>query len=331
MKLYHLLEGYPCTLLQGTWDRNVTGVWFDSRQVSPDGLFVCLPGSVTDGHDHIPCALANGAAALVVDRPVRGLPPGVTVILTARAREALAFVSDKFWGSPSARLKLFGITGSRGKTATAAWLLAMCSQLGLKTGLIGSCGAFYYNEVLPVSTSTRTTPEAPALQHMLYLMQSLGAQSAILEVTSHALALDRVAYCRFETGLFTNLYPAHLDFHGTLENYRAEKLKLFDRCRHTVVNRDDETATLILADHPDAVTYAMHRPADVMAEDIDVVSAGVSFTLRYFDRRTPVTLPCREPILVYNFLAAAAAVCTLGLPAMDALPQLCENVGRDCA
>ncbi len=208
-------------------DPEVRGIAYHSRRVEPGYLFCAIPGFRTDGHLYLQEAVSLGACALVVGEG-RELPPSlspeVAVVRAADTRMALALLSDRFWGHPSDKLALVGVTGTNGKTTTSFLVEAAARKVGMSAGLLGTVTYRIAGRDLPVE---RTTPESADLQRMLASMVEAGCRVAVMEVSSHALALRRVEGCRFRVGVFTNLTQDHLDFHRDMERYFAAKERLF--------------------------------------------------------------------------------------------------------
>src|SRR5579884_1050110 len=213
----------------------ITGLAYDNRLVQPGTLFFCVPGFTRDGHEFAPDAVARGAAALVVERPL-GL--GVPEIRVASVRAAMAPAAARFFGDPTARLETVGVTGTNGKTTTAFLVRALLEADGRQTGLLGTVKSVIGGEERPVE---RTTPEAIDLQRTFREMVEAGDRACAMEVSSHALELHRADAIHFAAAIFTNLTQDHLDFHGTMEAYYAAKRRLFEpgRARHSVINLDD--------------------------------------------------------------------------------------------
>ncbi|MCX7739855.1 MAG: Mur ligase family protein, partial [Meiothermus sp.] len=219
----------------------VQGVTHDSRLVQPGFVFVAIPGvplpsrKPFDGHDYIPQAIQNGAVAVV---GMRELHLNVPYLRVADARAALADLSAAFWGYPARRLELLGVTGSKGKTTVAVLLHHLLQKARSPVGRLSTVGIKIGEEELFLPGHF-TTPEAPQVQEMLHRFVQVGCRQAVLEVSSHALALERVRGLEYRVGVFTNLYQDHLDLHGSMENYFAEKKKLLERSRFAVVNSDN--------------------------------------------------------------------------------------------
>jgi UDP-N-acetylmuramoyl-L-alanyl-D-glutamate--2,6-diaminopimelate ligase len=301
MRLADVLEGIAVEELRGDASVELTAVTHDSRRVVPGALFCCIPGRVTDGHDHAPAAVAAGAVALLCERPL-DLP--VAQVVVADARAATGPVAAAFHGHPSDALDVVGVTGTNGKTTTTFLLQAILEAAGRPTGVIGTL------------SGTRTTPEAPELQARLAELRDEGRQAVAMEVSSHALALDRVAGTRFRVAVFTNLSRDHLDFHETMEDYFAAKARLFEP-RYTdaaVVNADDPRGQL-LADAASVATstYSLH---DV--EGLELGAASSSGTWR----GRPLRVPMGGAFNVANALAALTAAVVLGVDEATALAGL---------
>lgn len=294
-----------------------TGVAYDSRRVLPGAVFVALRGQQDDGARYAPQAVARGAAAIVAETPP---PSGIDVpwVLVQDARLALASLADEFYGHPSRLLRLVGITGTNGKTTTAYLLRAIFEAAGQRSGLMGTV---VYSVGAEDREATRTTPEAPDVQRMLREMVDNGCQAAVMEVSSHALALKRVDGLRFAAGVFSNLTRDHLDFHGDMEAYFAAKRRLFELLpadAPAVVNLDDPRGAALQALVGRPVTYGLKHAADVTPEPFAYSLSGLSFVAR--TPRGPIQV--RSTLVgqpnVYNLLAAVATADALGI-AHDAI------------
>src|SRR5947208_3433469 len=259
---------------EGPADVEITGLAFDNRKVEPGTLFFCVPGFTRDGHDFAPDAVARGAAALVVCRPL-GL--GVPEVRVEDMRAAMAHAAARFYGDPTATLKVVGVTGTNGKTTTAFLTRALLEAGGIRAGLLGTVTSIVGGREEPV---VRTTPEAIDLQRIFRRMLDEGDEACVMEVSSHALALGRADSIRFACRVFTNLTQDHLDFHPTMEDYFAAKRRLFESPgAPSVVNVDDEYGRRLLVEaDPDAITYSLLRDAAYRARDIEFDTARSRFT-----------------------------------------------------
>jgi UDP-N-acetylmuramoyl-L-alanyl-D-glutamate--2,6-diaminopimelate ligase len=274
----------------------VTGVTLDSRKVGPGTLFSCIRGGSVDGHSFAAGAVAAGASALLVDHE---LALRVAQVVVEDTRSAVGPLAASFWGHPSQRLRVVGVTGTDGKTTTTHVLASVLESAGLRTGIVGTLSGVH------------TTPEAPDLQERLAGFLDDGCVAVAMEVSSHALALHRVDATRFAVAVFTNLGRDHLDFHGTVERYFAAKAMLFGPglAERATVNADDRHGRLLLdaAEIP-TVTFGL-------ADAEDLVVGPTSSTFRW--RGLPVHLPLGGRFNVANALAAASAASLLGLPDAD--------------
>jgi UDP-N-acetylmuramoyl-L-alanyl-D-glutamate--2,6-diaminopimelate ligase len=295
----------------------ISDLAYDNRRAGPGTLFFCVPGFTRDGHDFAPDAIARGAVALVVERPL-GL--GVPEVRVRSVREAMAPAAARLAGDPTARLQVVGITGTNGKTTTCFIVRSLLEAAGVQTGLLGTVTSYVGGAERP---TIHTTPEAIDLQRTFAEMLAGGDSACAMEVSSHALALHRADAIHWDVAVFTNLTQDHLDFHATMEDYFAAKRRLFEASpRVRVVNADDAYGRRLLADFPDAIAYSL---GDV--SDLDTGRAGSSFTFDGMRLRTP--LP--GPFNVLNCLAAIHAVRALGVTddqIARALPHTGQVPGR---
>lgn len=300
--------------LDGIWKR----VQYDSRKVDPGDLFVAIRGLASDGHAHLTDARARGAAAVVVESfQAAGEVPQVRV---ADSRRALALLAKVETGHPSGELTMVGVTGTNGKTTTAHLIRAALESRGDRAGLMGTVGNSFEGEETP---APHTTPEAPDLLRTLRRWRDRGANAVSMEVSSHALALDRTFGVAFDAGVFTNLTQDHLDFHGTLGAYRDAKARLFrsesrgDATKaFTGVLNVDDPAGVWIRERCDGRTlgYGMDRRADVAAEDVRYGRTGTRLRIRSPHGSQSVALRLRGAFNVMNALAAFAAGIALGIP-----------------
>ena len=290
-----------------------TGVTHDSRGVAPGALFVALRGLKADGAAFVPQAMAAGAAAVVAEQP----PPaeaGVPWVVVKDARLALALLAAEFFGHPSRRMQVVGITGTNGKTTTSYLINAIFEAAGIRCGLMGTVT---YRIGTRAVDATRTTPEAPQVQDLMRQMVDAGCGACVMEVSSHALSLRRADGIQFAAAVFTNLTRDHLDFHADMEDYFAAKRRLFDMLPPSapaVINMDDPRGVALVESVARPVTYAIGRAADVSPGPLSFTLDGLQF-----DARTPQgVVRVKSPLVgkpnVYNILAAVAATSALGVP-----------------
>jgi UDP-N-acetylmuramoyl-L-alanyl-D-glutamate--2,6-diaminopimelate ligase len=300
----------------------VTGIAYDSRAIKPGDVFVALRGQHADGTAFARQAVDRGAAAIVSEAPV---PEGISVpwAIVTDARLALAVLADAFFQHPSGEMQVVGITGTNGKTTTAYLLASIFDAAGIRCGLLGTVAYRTGPGDNEVREAARTTPEAPDLQALLREMIEQGSGAAVLEVSSHALALRRVDRTTFAAGVFTNLTRDHLDFHSDMEAYFQAKRRLFEmlpRDAPSLLNVDDPRGLALVEVGGRPVTYAINRAADLTPGPLSFSLEGLSFEVR-----TPRgTLQIRSALVgrpnVYNILAAVATATALGL-SFDAIER----------
>jgi UDP-N-acetylmuramoyl-L-alanyl-D-glutamate--2,6-diaminopimelate ligase len=326
MRLDALAARLPGAVVHGDGAVEVAEVAYDSRRVGSDGLFVAIRGAAVDGNQFVDAARRRGAGAIASEGPPQ---PGGPWIQVPDARQALAVFSAAVLGDPASRLTLVGVTGTNGKTTTSYLIDAALRESGRTVGLLGTV---QYRIGDRLSEAVRTTPEASDLQHLFHEMVVASCSHAVLEVSSHSLALDRVHGCRFQVAVFTNLTRDHLDFHGDMDAYFAAKRRLFDTWLRedgrAVINAEDDRApALAAASRAPVWTYAVDAPADFRAEDIDLSLEATRFVLRSPQGAFPVETPLLGRFNVQNLLAAFAASMALGLDPEDALRGLCSIAG----
>ena len=309
MKLSQLLAGVDIVSTTADMDMEVGGVACDSRKVQPGDLFVAVVGYATDGNRYIPMAFQKGAKVVVSAMPCEGDAPYVQV---RSDRLALAQIGANFYHHPTTKMTMIGVTGTNGKTSTTLLLKHVLETvLGAKVGLVGTMENHIGNQVLPAE---RTTPESLDLQGLFAQMESAGCGYAIMEVSSHSIALDRIAGIHYDVCAFTNLTEDHLDFHKTMEAYGAEKAKLFSRCDKAVINVDDEWADMMVsAAACPVLTTAQDAKAQLRAEDVRLQADGVTFTAVYEEKKVQVSLPIPGKFTVYNALSVLGIALQLGV------------------
>jgi UDP-N-acetylmuramoyl-L-alanyl-D-glutamate--2,6-diaminopimelate ligase len=276
------LEGHvPIIEHRGDLTRAVKGITDDSRTISAGSLFVAVKGERVDGHQFIPAAVSGGAGGVVAQYPIEtGAVPFVHV---EDSRRALGFLGSRFHGDPSSRLRMVGVTGTNGKTTTTYVCKAFLEAVGTRVGVIGTVAYQIGETLIPAA---HTTPGALELQELLAEMVTHGCTTAIMEVSSHALAQDRTSGCEYDVAVFSNLTQDHLDFHGTMEAYFQAKLRLFTGLtgghkgnKRAIINVDDSYGLRIVERSPVPVwTYGIKAKADLRAEDVRLSLQGTVFT-----------------------------------------------------
>ena len=318
MKLSDLIKGIVIKRVTGNMDTDVLSVAYDSRHVTPGTLFVAIRGFKTDGHRYIMDAVSRGASALIIEGETNGnVIPSVPipVLTVSDSREAIARVAINYYGDPSRKLKVIGVTGTNGKTTTTYLIRAILEGAGHRTGLIGTVSYAYGDKTFP---SVHTTPEAMEFQGLLREMGDNRCEFVVTEVSSHALALKRVHGTEFSTALFTNLTQDHLDFHADMENYFQAKALLFSGMtpgNRAIINSDDPYGRRLTGMTKGPVyTYGVDRESDIHAKDIRLSMDGLEFNAATPAGRIRIKSGLVGIYNVYNILGAIGAGLSCNIP-----------------
>ncbi len=318
MKLKELLKNVDVLHWNMDPETEISCVTYDSRRVTPGSLFVAITGFATDGNLYIPMALEKGAVAVVT---AYGQQENIPYVQVASDRLALAQIGANYYGHPGKAMKLIGITGTNGKTSSTLLLKHVLEKTrGAVVGLMGTMDNWIGARQIPTE---RTTPESLDLQALLAQMRDGGCQYAIMEVSSHAIALDRVGGLHYTVGAFTNLTEDHLDFHKTMEHYCDTKAELFARCDAAVANMDDPWAGRMCerAACPLLGTSVKGR-ADLWAKDVELLSDGVRFTAVHGTEEVSVWVGIPGSFTVYNVLTVLGCALSLGIGLKEAAEAL---------
>ena len=309
MKLKELVEKLKIKFTNADLETEVSGLCYDSRQATEGYVFVAIKGLESDGHKFIPNAVEKGASVVICEEA-----PSVTVpyVLVEDSRLALAYVSAAWFAYPAAHLKIIGVTGTSGKTTSTNLIRHILAENGATVGLIGTNGNWI--DQLPVHTE-HTTPDSFELNQLFRSMADAGCTHVVMEVSSHALALDRVAGIEYSTAAFTNLSQDHLDFHGSMEEYAAAKRKLFSMCKTACLNLDDEWATFMMHGMRCRVltTSTQVAAATIKAADIEMTASGISFTAVTEKEDAKISLGIPGMFSVYNALTAISVCMAEGI------------------
>ncbi len=311
MNLQTMLQNLPHTLLQGSIQAEISALVYDSRKVTPGSLFVCVTGTVADGHKYIPMALEKGATALVVEHPVE-VPAHITVLQVESGRRALAELSAAWFGYPARQLTTVAVTGTKGKTTTTYMIHRILEEAGHTAGLIGTVEILTGAERI---AAEHTTPESYEIHRYLRQMADNGCRYAIMEVSSQALKLDRTAGIRFDYGIFTNLTPDHLSplEHASMEEYAACKALLFRQCRVGLFNADSAASAIMMEGCTCRVeTYALHAPAHWQATADSLGRKGIRLQLTA-PEVTDLFVDLPGEFSAYNALSALAVCRHMGI------------------
>lgn len=314
MQLKELIAPLHPISVSGNTEVEITGIQFDSRLVQPGNLFVATKGTVVDGHDYIGKALAAGAVAIVCEHSVN-LPIECCIIVPSSTK-ALGLLASHWYGNPSEQLTLVGVTGTNGKTTIATLLYHLTRAFGHKTGLLSTVCNYINDNPVP---STHTTPDALELNQLLRQMVDAGCRYAFMEVSSHAIAQDRIEGLDFDGAVFTNLTRDHIDFHKTFDNYRDTKKLFFDNLKpaaFAITNKDDKNG-LVMTQNTKAhiKTYSTQSIADYQAQIIEEGFEGMSLLIN----RLEVFVPLVGRFNVSNILAIYATAISLGFPSSEVL------------
>ena len=313
MKLRELLKEIPVLECTANLELDIRNVYYDSRKVTEGSLFVAVSGFAADGNRFIPMALEKGAVAVVTaKKPDMEVP----YILVESDRMALALLGCNFYGHPAKDMTMIGVTGTNGKTSTTLLLKQVLETvLGAKVGLIGTMANMVGDEEIPTE---RTTPESFDLQALFARMRDAGCTHVVMEVSSHAITLERIGGTHFDIAAFTNLTEDHLDFHKTMDAYCDAKADLFRRCDRAVINTDDSYADRILAAAQCPVlTTSVNGNGELYAKNLELLAEGIRFIAVCGEEETQVSLPIPGKFTVYNALTVMGIAKQLGITLAD--------------
>lgn len=335
MQLTDFLNGLRVLSVTGEVQRkDVSSIWYDSRKVQANSVFVAIKGESSDGHKYITEAISRGAIAVIVE-DANAIPDEIYLhsktakIVVANSRHALAEGAHHLYKNPSEKLALTGVTGTNGKTTVTYILKTIFEKAGKKTGLIGTIETYNGSKTVQ---SQLTTPESSDLSMMLFEMNTNGCSSAVMEVSSHALAMERVSALHFRCAVFTNLSQDHLDYHGDMESYFQAKKKLFDLLHESdiaVYNTDDEFGESIVEDtRARRISYGRNPEADYRIDSVNCSLTGTAFELSHGNDTFQVVTGLKGEFNAYNAAAAFAAAHQQGvkpeaiIAALKEVPQV---------
>lgn len=319
MELKEILSGIEGLKAKGDLNLTIENIENDSRKIKENTLFIAIRGFETDGHNFIQKAIENGASAIMVqqDFELKSVlfPPNVTIIVAPDTRYALAMCACNFYGHPSKKFKLIGVTGTKGKTTTTFMIKQVLEKQGYKVGLIGTIANYIGEKCL--GESERTTPDSLTLQRIFYQMAKEKVDCVVMEVSSQSLKLNRVAGCYFDIALFTNFSEDHISpkEHPNMEDYFQSKLKLFEMCKTGFINIDDLHVAKIKKLLPDnnIKTYGIDNTCDLLAKDITITNSYVDFKVKLGEKNERVKAGIPGRFSVYNSLAAISVALKLGV------------------
>ena len=319
MKLKEMLVGLEGLKAKGDLDVEIKGISSNSKELKEGDLFVAIKGFEVDGHKFVNDAIEKGASAIIIeegcDLKSFNVPKDLSIVMAKDTRKALAIVSSNFYGNPSKKFKLIGVTGTKGKTTTTFMIKEILEKAGKKVGLIGTIATYINGKKL--KDSDRTTPESLELQQLFSQMVKEGVEVVVMEVSSQSLKLHRVDGCEFDIVLFTNFSEDHIspNEHLDMEDYFNSKLKLFEMCKVGIVNTDDLHGAKIPKLFPDSqiTTYGIDNYANVLAKDITITNSYVDFRVKITDRNERVKTCIPGRFSVYNSLAAICVAQKFGV------------------
>ena len=330
MELKKVLAGLEGLKAKGSLDIDIKGIESNSKNIKPGYMFFAIKGFNTDGHDYINNAIESGANVIMVqegcDLKSIKLKPDTTLVMYKDTREALAKCSCNYYGNPSMKFKLIGVTGTKGKTTTTFMIKEILEKAGHKVGLIGTIATYLNGKML--FESNRTTPESIELQKIFAQMVDEGVEYVVMEVSSQSLKLHRVDGCDFDIVLFTNFSEDHIspNEHPDMKDYFESKLKLFEMCDNGIINVDDLHVAKIpkLFPNNNIMTYGIDNYCDVLAKDITITNSYVDFRVKISDRNERVKVDIPGRFSVYNALAAICVAKKLGIPSDKVIEALAE-------
>ena len=330
MELKKILVGLEGLKAKGNLDLDITGLESNSKNIKEGYMFIAIKGYSVDGHDYINNAIEAGAKVVMVqegcDLKKIKLPADVTIIMAKDTREALAICSCNFYGNPSRKFKLIGVTGTKGKTTTTYMIKEILEKAGHKVGLIGTIATYINGKM--ISESARTTPESIELQKTFAQMVESGVEYVVMEVSSQSLKLHRVDGCNFDIVVFTNFSEDHISEkeHPDMKDYFESKLKLFKMCDNGIINVDDLQVSKIprLLPENKIMTYGIDNYCEVLAKDITITNSYVDFRVKVSDRNERVKVDIPGRFSVYNALAAICVAKKLGIVSDKVIEALAE-------
>ena len=330
MELKKVLIGLEGLKAKGSLDVEINNLDSNSKNIKDGDMFIAIKGFSVDGHKYINDAIKAGAKVIMVEEGADlkniELPEDVTLIMAKDTREALAICSCNFYGNPSRKFKLIGVTGTKGKTTTTFMIKEILEKAGYKVGLIGTIETYINCKM--ISESSRTTPESIELQKTFAQMVEAGVEYVVMEVSSQSLKLHRVDGCTFDMVLFTNFSEDHISEkeHPDMKDYFESKLKLFKMCDNGIINVDDIQVSKVpkLFPNSNIMTYGIDNYCEVLAKDITITNSYVDFRVKVSDRNERVKVDIPGRFSVYNALAAICVAKKLGISSDKVIEALAE-------
>ena len=332
MKLKEILTGINDLKAKGNLDIDVNKITSDSRSVESGDMFVAIKGFDVDGHKFVKSAIDNGAKVVLINEDMakdmlQYITPNVTLITAKDTREAIAICACNFYQNPSKKVKLIGVTGTKGKTTTTFMIKKILEKQGIKTGLIGTIAS--YSGEKKLEDSDRTTPDSLKLQQLFSKMYNDGCQAIVMEVSSQSLKLHRVDGCDFDIGIFTNFSEDHISEkeHPNMEDYFASKVMLFKMCKVGFINVDDVNTIRVpsIVKTCEFKTYGIDNECDLLAKDITITNSYVDFRVKINGKNERIKTDIPGRFSVYNSLAAISVALKMGV-SVDNIKEALKDV-----
>ena len=326
MKLTKLLKNVCVKKIVGKIDDiTIVSLCHNACDVKKGSLFFCLTGKMFDGHNFAEKAKQNGAVCLICEKVLETDLPQIVV---DSSRKAMSIIAANFYHNPQNKLKLIGITGTNGKTTTAHYVASVLNDAGIKTGIIGTLGAYFDGKNF---NGTLTTPDPISLQRIFYEMEKCGAEFVVMEVSAHAIFWDKIFGLKFEVGALSNITEDHLDFFENMENYSKTKMDFLknDYCKNLVINADDEYGKKLVLQNSKCVSYGLFNPCDVFAFNYVFSSNGTEYYLNMFDEIEKIQTTQIGKFNLYNQLCAITILKVLGMNTKDIVSGI-KNLKEVC-
>lgn len=310
MNISEILNNVEIKEIRGNKDANIENISYDTRKVDEKSVFVCIKGINTDRHEYAVQAFEKGCRAFVSEYPLD--LEGIVNVVVEDTNKAFALIVSNFYHNPEKSLRMIGVTGTNGKTTVTTVLKATLEGCGYKVGLIGTNDIIIGDKKIP---SANTTPEAPELFMYLNEMKKEKCDFVVMEVSSHSVSQRRIWGIEFEVGVFTNLTQDHLDYHKTMENYAQAKSEFFSQCKISIINNDDEYASVMKKGvRGRLITYSINKPSDYKAIHVKHKDDSVDYFVKKKDGEYHITFPIPGNFSVYNSLAVCSVCGALGIP-----------------
>ena len=319
MKLSEIFKNVDGVIINGdNLSQEIESITINSRKAGSNSLFVAIVGLNVDAHKFIGNVIESGCKAIVVEKDIENVPSDVVIFKVENSRKALAKIASNFYENPSKGLNMIGVTGTNGKTSTTYFIESVLNYIKRKTAVIGTVEIRIDGKKRDIDFATSTTPDTIELNQMLKIMADEGCEDVIMEVSSHALELNKVDGIDFKVGVFTNLTQDHLDFHKTMENYCDAKAKLFNMCEIGGINKDDSWAKRMIEKASCKVyTYGIDSECDFRAEKIEYLMDRVKFSVKIDGKYVDFELGVAGRFSVYNALACISSMVAMGYDIED--------------